>query len=207
MEGLRKAGVALLAFGLATAALGATHELRWDNDVLRYCVAFQHGRNTWAGIDYDTSTLKTTKWRLARVRANLGWGENERWDGMRLAIYNMSGGKPAEIIWPKSGTPKFVKGYGTPEPLAAWCEFPVGFELPSPKFVVALEQYRDWPLCDMYGVGYGLGYAEKHVWLNHWNAGWAHTEIGVWMLRAIVAGPTNVGVAPSSLGRVKALYY
>lgn len=206
MQGVSKITIAVTTLAFAAAAFGAEHELRWDNDVFRICVSYDRGSNTWAGIDYDTSTLKTTRWRLAKVRANLGMGRNERWDGMRLAIYDMAGGKPGKIIWPKSGTPKPVTGYGTPKPIATWCEFPVGYDLPQHEFVVALEQYYDSPLCDMYGVGYGRGFAERHTWFNYWNGGWGHTEIGTWMLRAVVEGPTNIGVAPASLGRVKALY-
>jgi hypothetical protein len=207
MKGVSKVTIVALSLALSAAAFAAEHELQWDNNVFRICISYDPGANTWAGIDYDTSTLKTTRWRLARVRANLGPGRNGSWDGMRLAVYDLEGGTPGKIIWPKSGTPKFVKGYGTPDPLAAWCEFPVGFELPQHEFVVALEQYYDPPACDTYGVGYGRGFADRHTWFNYRNRGWEHTEIGTWMLRAVVEGPTNIGVVPASLGRVKALYY
>jgi len=189
------------------AAAAAEYELQWDNGVFRYCISYGRGEKTWAGIDFDTATLKTTTWRLKRVRANLGYGQNESWDGMRLAIYNMVEGKPAEIIWPKTGKPKFVMPYGIPRLIATWCEFPISYDLPKPKFVVALEQYYNPPFCDTFGAGYGRSFAEKHTWLNHWGAGWARLSDAVWMFRAVVEGPTNIGVAPTSLGRVKALYY
>lgn len=207
MNGVRNVGIVALSFAFVATALGAEHELQWDNGVFRLGYHFRDGKDTWAGIDFDTSTLKTTKWRLKRVRANLGWTTNERWDGMRLAIFDMAGGKPGKIIWPTSGTPKFVMPYGTPSPICTWCEFPVGYDLPEPEFVVALEQYYDHPNCDSYGVGHGRGFAEKHTWFKYWNTDWKITPIGIWMFRAVVEGPTNIVVAPASLGRVKALYY
>jgi len=207
MKGVSNLAILALSLAFAAPAFGAEHELQWDNDVFRLAVHFQYGEGTWAGLDFDTSTLKTANWRLKRVRANLDWAADERWEGMRLAIFDLAGGKPGQIIWPRSGTPKFIMPYGTPSTVCTWCTFPVGFDLPQPEFVVALEQYYDHPFCDSYGAGYGRGNAEKHTWLNHWNAGWVRTEIGVWMLRAVVEGPTNIGVAPTSLGRVKALYH
>ncbi|UCH77869.1 MAG: hypothetical protein JSU81_09100 [Candidatus Coatesbacteria bacterium] len=207
MKGVRNLAIFALSLAFAVPALGAEHELQWDNGVFRIAVHYQYGEGTWAGLDFDTSTLKTSNWRLKRVRANLGWTGNERWDGMRLAIFDMAGGKPGKIIWPKTGTPKLVMPYGTPRLICTWCEFGVGYDLPAPKFVVALEQYLDHPNCDSYGLGYGRGFAEKHTWLKYRNTKWELTGMGVWMLRAVVAGPTNIGVSPTSLGRVKALYY
>ena len=207
MNGVRNAALVAMSLALAATALAAEYELQWANGVLRYAVHFRNGKDTWAGIDFDTSTLKTTKWRLKRVRANLGWTTNERWDGMRLAIFDMAGGKPGKIIWPKSGTPKFVMPYGTPRYICSWCEFPVGCELPLHKFVVALEQFYNHPNCDSFGVGHGRGFAERHTWFKYWNTDWEITPIGVWMFRAVVAGPTNISVAPTSLGRVRALYH
>ncbi len=206
VQGIRNLGMVALSIAFAATAFGGEYYLRWDNGVLRYSICFARGEKTWAAVDFDTSTLKTTTWRLKRVRANLDWGENEHWDGMRLAVYGMAGGKPAEIIWPETGKPKFVMPYGTPSYICTWCEFPVGYDLPRHRFVVALEQCYDYPMCDAYGAGYGRGFAEQHVWLNHWGAGWGKTAMGVWMFRAVVVGPTNITVAPTSLGRVKALY-
>jgi hypothetical protein len=206
MNGVRNVAIVALSLAFAAAALAAQHELRWDNGVFRYAVHFQKGKGTWAAIDFDTSTLKTTKWRLNRVRAYLAWTTNERWDGMRLAVFDLAGGKPGKIIWPKSGTPKFVMPYGTPRYICTWCEFPVGYELPRHEFVVALEQFYNHPNCDSYGVGYGRGFGEQHTWFKYGAQDWELTGIGNWMFRAVVAGPTNISVAPASLGRVKALY-
>lgn len=207
MNRVRNVAMVALSFAFAAAALGAEHELQWDNGVFKTAWHLRDGKDTWAGIDFDTSTLKTTKWRLQRVRANLGWTTNERWDGMRLAIFDMAGGKPGKIIWPKSGTPKFVMPYGTPDPICTWCEFPVRFDLPEHEFVVALEQYYDHPDCDSYGAGNGRGFAEQHTWFKYSGIDWGGFENGTWMFRAVVEGPTNIAVAPTSLGRVKALYY
>jgi hypothetical protein len=207
MKGVRSSAIVALSFAFAAATFAAEHVLQWDNGVFRVGVHHQYGEDTWAGLDFDTSTLKTTKWRLKNVRANLGWAGNVRWDGMRLAIFDMAGGKPGKIIWPKSGTPKFVMPYGKPNPICTWCVFPVGYDLPRPEFVVALEQYYDHPNCDLYGAGYGRGFAERHTWFKYRSSDWEITKIGVWMFRAVVEGPTNVAVAPASLGRVKALYY
>ena len=69
MNGVRNAGVVTLSFAFVATALGAEHELQWDNGVFRIGVHHQYGEDTWAGLDFDTSTLKTTKWRLKKVRA------------------------------------------------------------------------------------------------------------------------------------------
>jgi hypothetical protein len=207
MKAVRNFAAVASFLAFAAASFAAEHVLQWDNGVFRIGVNYEYGEGTWAGLDFDTSTLKTTKWRLKKVRANLGWAGNERWDGMRLAIFDMAGGKPGKIIWPKNGTPKFVIPYGTPSPICTWCKFPVSYDLPRPKFVVALEQYYDHPKCDLYGVGYGRGFAGRHTWLKYTIWDWEITGIGTWMFRAVVEGPTNIGVSPTSLGRVKALYY
>ncbi|MGD8718308.1 MAG: hypothetical protein PVH29_05740 [Candidatus Zixiibacteriota bacterium] len=207
MNKLSIIGVVALSLVLITSSFGAQYVLRWDNGVFSGTCHFGKGENTWAGIDYDTSTLEGSSWRLTKVRANLGIGSNERWDGMRLAVFDMAGGKPGKIIWPENGTPKSVIGYGTVNRyVATWCEFPVKFDLPSEKFVVALEQHHDDPLCDNFGLGYGRGFAEQHTWLNYWNSGWDTTGMGVWMLRAVVRS-TDDSVEPTSMGRVKALYH
>jgi hypothetical protein len=200
-------GVVAFSLVLTTASFGAQYVLRWDNDIWRLNLHSGKGENTWSGIDFDTSSLDSaTTWRLATVRANLSIGSNERWDGMRLAVFDMAGGKPGEIIWPENGTPKYVVGYGTVNRYStAWCEFPVRFDLPESKFVVALEQYYDHPLCDSYAVGFGHGGAEWHAWRNYWNAGWERTGL-IWMIRAVVRS-TNNAVEPTSIGRVKALYH
>ncbi len=184
-----------------------TLELRWDNGWGMWWYCWYTGRGYWVGNDFDISTIKTfgtIKTIKLQLRSN--W-PNTGWDGVRAGIYAFER-VPGSLIWPTAGGPYFFKPTGR----TGWHEIPVAWVLPAGvrKFVAAAEQYYDYPNCDPFLIDNNPTF-RGHTW--HYLAGkWEpfyHAPIAPYrnlMLRVVV-GKESVAVAPTSLGRVKALYY
>ena len=128
---------------------------------------------------------------------------NGKWDGFRIAIFDFSVGVPGEIVWPESGTPKWV--IPNIDENFAWCDFDVLWvAYPYRSVVAAQEQFFDWPECDAACFD-DYGTVQAHTWFKTSSAaGWARYEGPNLMLRLVL---DVIGrVDPSSLGRIKALY-
>lgn len=181
----------------------ATQELFWDNGQRRAYIAFTTGAGTWFGNDFDISTFSEYRTiRSISVYSNPLW-PNRKWDGFRLGIYDFTGGKPGWLFW----GPRFALPTRRDE---GWCNFSVDWVLPPPysKFIAALEQFYGLPDCDPHVVDGNLTFLE-HSW-QYYQGRWTPLAGGLGyrnlMLRVVVA-KESVTVSPTSIGRVKALYY
>jgi hypothetical protein len=113
------------------------------------------------------------------------------------------------MLWPTSGsgfffTPTGAKGH-------VWIDIPVAWATTETDLVAAMEQVYNPPDCDPFAVDSNLEDQERS-W--SWYAGeWKrlHTKADPYcnlMLRMCVAGFAEYpAVAPTSFGRVKALYH
>jgi len=193
----------------------STLELMWDNGTRRWSVIWLEGyQASWVGNDFDASTLKTTYAKIMKYKYyTRGAWPNEGWEGMRFAFYGFKGGVPGSMLWPTSGNPHFFKPSASIEG-HIWVEFDVNWTCPSVKFVAAQEQFYTYPYCDPFSVDLNptnLGHSWQYsqgAWgplnLNFEGVGpYRNLMIRVW----VEPGQTFPGVAPSSIGRVKALYY
>ena len=190
----------------------ATMELAWDNGLRRWSIAWYTGSDSWVGNDFDASTLKTTYAKILKYKYyTRGNWPNEGWDGMRFAFFSFKGGVPGSMLWPTSGSPYFFKPSGGIQ-AHIWVEFDVNWTCPSVKFVAAQEQFYNYPTCDPFSVDNNTVF-RGHSW-EYYEGSWSPFEsstdpiyrnlmIRVW----VEPGQTFPGVAPSSIGRVKALYY
>jgi hypothetical protein len=188
-------------------AYDATLELRWDNGFGSWWYCSDTGADYWIGNDFDISTIKTFGTiKAIKVQLRYDW-PNAGWDGVRAGIFAFDR-VPGSMMWPTAGGPYFFKPTGQ----NAWKEIPVAWVLPSGvrSFVAAVEQYYDYPNCDPVFID------SRPTFLGHT---WHHMA-GKWelfscrpiapyrnlMLRVFVANE-SFNVAPTSVGRVKALYY
>jgi hypothetical protein len=183
----------------------ASLELMWDNGTRRWSVAWYTGADSWVGNDFDV--ILKYKYYTRGAWPNTGW------DGMRFAFYAFKGGVPGSMLWPTSGSPYFFKPSGGIQ-AHIWVEFNVDWTCPSQKFLAAQEQFYNWPTCDPFSIDINptnLG----HSW-QYYDAAWSPLNINFegagpyrnLMIRVWVEpGQEFHGVAPSSIGRVKALYY
>lgn len=181
-----------------------TLELKWDSGVLRWSMAWYTGRDAWVGNEFDISTLSGYRAVHAiKLYTRSDW-PNVGWDGFRLGVFNFAGGVPGSLLW----GPKFVVPTGS----TGWKEFSVGWTLPSGtnKFLPGMEQYYNYPTCEAFSIDNNptsLG----HSWMYS-SGSWApfrQTSIAPYtclMIRVIVNNST-LAVTPTSIGRVKALYY
>gem|GEM_PF-376898 len=180
----------------AVPAENTERELKWDNGTLGYAL-IQFAADSWVGNDFDCSTLVAHNVKLIRIRSSGEW-PNGRWDGFNIGIYDFRNGVPGTRIW----GPTYVKGTGRGYP---WCDFGVNWALPKGilKFVAAMAQWYGYPNGDPYCLD--TGPAQRRGWTYY---------MGVWqplqsdsnlMLRVVMQG--DIGVAPTSIGRVKGLYY
>ena len=202
------------AYAAPTPYDQATMELKWDNGLRRWSVAWYTGAGSWVANEFNVSTLKTKYAKILKYKYyTRGAWPNEGWDGMRFAFYNFVGGVPASMLWPTSGSPYFFK------PSAGiqghiWVEFDVNWTCPSRTFVAGQEQFYNNPNCDPFSVDNNTTFM-GHSW-KYYEGAWALYEstspgfgpyrnlmIRVW----VEPGIEFPGVAPSSIGRVKALYY
>jgi len=189
----------------------STLELSWDNGQRRWSVAWYTGAGTWVGNDFDASTLKTSYVKILKYKYyTYGSWPNQNWDGMRFAFYSFTGGVPGSRLWPTSGGGYFWKVNAGIEG-HIWVEFDVNWTCPSVKFLAAQEQYYNWPTCDPFAVDNNFTFLQ-HSW-QYYGGQWSpyggisdpylNLMIRVW----VETGIEYPGVTPSSIGRVKALYY
>ncbi len=190
-----------------------TRELRWDNGTRSYLVCWYTGRDSWAGNDFAARFDKDTKYvRIISVRVYTSneW-PNDRWDGFRLAIYDFEGDPepvPGERLWPKTGNGYFFKPTGPKGEY--WVEVPVDWTTANVDFVAAMEQVYDQPRCDPFAVDTNATFL-RHSW-SYYNGLWERLKpmsdpYFNLMLRVVVEdGGSFPAVAPTSFGRVKALY-
>jgi hypothetical protein len=189
-------------------------ELKWDNGLRRWSVAWYTGADTWVGNDFDASTLKTTYAKILKYKYyTRGAWPNLGWDGMRFAIYSFKGGVPGSMLWPTSGNPYFFKVNNPDIQSHIWVEFSIDWTCPSVKFLAAQEQFYNHPTCDPFSLDNNTSFV-GHTWeynQGSWSpfteysnlAPYRNAMIRVW----VEPGQEFPGVAPSSIGRVKALYY
>jgi hypothetical protein len=193
-----------------TTAPYATLELAWDNGTLMYHCAWNHPRaGEWrVGNDFDTSTLKTAHVKILKFKTYTSdvW-PNEGWDGFHIFVFNFRGGMPGEMLWPTSGEGYFFKPSGIHGHV--WVECAVDWTCPTLEFLAARDQGYNYPNCDPLCVDTNLEYM-GHSWMHVYGewSGFSETRYKNVMVRAVVqTGYEFPGVAPTSLGRVKALYY
>jgi len=188
----------------------ATQELKWDTGIRGIGLIWFTGAGAWVGNDFNISTVKTYPGiSTIRMFSSNVW-PNASWEGMRYGIYSFGGGVPGSLIWPTSGGGYFYRptsGSGW-----VWIDVPINWTLPTgvKSFCAASEQYYNNPTADPFSLD------SNPTFLNH---SWQYYE-GTWspmegypsypyknlMLRVVVNNEVNPGVAPSSMGRIKALY-
>ena len=106
-----------------------TVELSWDSGLGRWWLIWYTGADWWVGNDFDVSTIKTYGGlKTMRLQLRVDW-PNVGWDGGRIAVFSFAGGVPGSIMWPTSGTPKFVMPTGA----TGWKDFDVTWVLPGAK--------------------------------------------------------------------------
>ena len=183
-------------------ASDASLELKWDNGVPLAHFVNETGRGYWVGNDWDLSAIPRYR-AITKIKVySCGDWPNRRWDGLRLGIYAFAGGAPGSLLW----GPKYFKATRAGD---GWCGYSVGWTLPAGNkaFVAAAEQYYDPPGADSFAVD-----IETTFWGHSWErqtGSWVKLPgVDKWrnlMLRVVVNN--TPGIAPTSLGRVKALYY
>jgi hypothetical protein len=189
-----------------TAAVGAAeYELKWDTGrPACHGECLNVGAGFWFANDFDVSTLKARHIAALKIMVYPYGG---MWDGFRIGLFAFDK-IPGSIIWPTSGVPKFVKGSGPGE--FQWCKFAVDWTLPAEtqSFAAGQEQFFLPPFCDQYVFDDNVEH-KWHTWQKsphrEWNLYYS-SELGKnLMLRVILTG--DEAVRPTSLGRVKGLYY
>jgi hypothetical protein len=191
----------------------ASLELMWDNGLRRWSVSWYTGADSWVGNDFDVSTLKTSYAKILKYKYyTRGAWPNEGWEGMRFAFYSFKGGVPGSMLWPTSGSPYFFRPNSGNLQSHIWVEFDINWTCPSQKFVSAQEQFYNYPICDPLSLDNNTSF-QGHSW-QYLQGSWSpFTQSNVepyrnLMIRVWVEpGYTFPGVEPSSIGRVKALYY
>jgi hypothetical protein len=184
-------------------------ELSWDTGTPQWSIAWYSGAGAWVGNDFDLSTISTYR-AVEKVRfySRDNW-PNAQWDGFRVGLYDFKGAVPGSILWPTSGGGYFFKPSGLQGHV--WVDVRIGWTCPTTAFVAAVEQYYNYPNCDPFALGNNTSF-RGHSW-QYYQGQWSPYEGSPLtapyrniMLRVIVDNET-LGVAPTSLGRVKALYY
>ncbi len=116
-------------------------------------------------------------------------------------------------MWPTSGSPKFVLPTGS----EGWQDFDVSWVLPGvKKFVAAEEQFYNHPDpgADPFMLDDNTTFM-RHSW-QYFSGKWElfpeikNPPLGPYrnvMIRFVVDNEQNPGITPTSIGRVKALYY
>jgi hypothetical protein len=150
----------------------------------------------WVGCSFDVSTLENYTY-VSRFRMYMRAWPNRRWDGGRIGICGISGGVPGSLVW----GPTFVMP--TQE---GWNDFDADCYLGSrPKFLAFWDQFYNYPNGDT--LCFDTGPARTGKWLYSGGSwGPLASPNANMMLRVQVDDEHNPGVAPASLGRVKALF-
>ena len=197
------------------AGMDATMELAWDNGSRRWAFCWPTGAGYWYGNDFSTSTLtgRTVHVKILKYKfmTSSQW-PNTTWDGVRIGFYNFAGGVPGSLLWPTSGSGYFFKP-STPNIGHVWVECDINWTCPTNGFVAAHEQFYNDPTADPYELD------TNPTFLGH---SWEYTG-GTWspmpdystltpyrnlMIRVLVeTGQSFPGIEPTSMGRVKALYF
>jgi len=185
-----------------------TLELKWDNGTRRWSWAWYTGAGSWAGNDFDLSTLSTYRAiRKIRFYTRGNW-PNNRWDGFRVAFFSFGGGIPGSRLWPTASPGYYFRPSAPTGHI--WIDINIGWTCPTNAFVAAEEQLYNYPNCDPYAVDNNPVFL-RHSW--HYSGGnWEPVnfpaQYGPYynvMLRVVVDDEA-VTVTPTSLGRVRALY-
>jgi hypothetical protein len=201
------------AWGGPSALPGPTAELLWDNGTRRWSYAWYTGTGWSVGNDFNTATLvgRTNKVKILKFKmlTRADW-PNTSWDGFRISFWSFAGGSPGSKLWPTGSSGYFFKpsaGAGH-----VWVECDINWTCPNSSFVAAEEQYYNWPNCDAFAVDNNMTFL-YHSWMNQGGSAWAYFNATTdplyrnLMIRVIVDTNANPGVAPTSIGRIKALYY
>jgi len=199
--------VIALAVTVSASAFAAEVELKWDNGARSYAVNGP-GRGAHFGNDFDVaSTLKTNyvSAKKFRVYTTNDW-PNNGWEGFFLSLYDFRG-VPGVHIWPKGGSHAFFKPTGTSW---NWYDYSLDFPLKETAFLAAAEAIYSWPACDPLMVDTNPT-PRRQSWA-YYESTWALLDgpcgYSNLMLRVVVeTRATYPGVAPSSWGRIKGLYY
>ncbi len=175
----------------------ATMELKWDDGTPTNRWAWYTGADAWIAQEFDISTISSYNYvRYIRFYAYGNW-PNGIYEGGRIAIYSFSGGSPGSILWGPEYRPNTGDG---------WNDLDVWWSLGTvTNFMTAWNQFYNYPNCDGWCVAGGT---TAHAW--YYYNGWSHgsSQFGrTFMIRAVVDDEHPAAVAPSSLGRVKALYF
>ncbi|HUV87891.1 MAG TPA: hypothetical protein VMX79_12360 [bacterium] len=188
--------------------LDNTVELKWDTGFAHWFLVWITASGIFVGNDFDVSTVKTYG-GLKTMRVALWDWPNTGWEGGRIAVFSYAGGVPGSIMWPTNGTPKFVMPTGA---TSGFKDFDVTYVLQgTKKFTAAWEQFYNYPNADSFGTDYNPTFS-GHSWMytgGSWSLFYSE-NIAPYrnvMIRMIVDNEQNEAVSPSSIGRVKALYY
>jgi hypothetical protein len=180
-------------------------ELKYDSGTQRYFMAWYSGANTWVGNDFDISAISSYR-AIMRVRfySRPDW-PNSKWDGFRVGIYAYAGGQPGSVLW----GPEYFKPRKAG---AGWVNCAVGWSLPvaNDAFVAAVEQYYNYPNLDPFALDNNPTF-RNHSW-QYYGGSWSlfsssYTDPYRNIMVRVVVNNVPVGVTPTSVGRVKALYY
>lgn len=192
----------------------ATLELAWDNGSRRWALAWYTGAGSWAGNDFNTNTLtgKSIHVKILKFRMlTCSFWPNTTWDGVRIGFYNFSGGVPGSMIWPTSGAGYFFKP-STSNTGHIWVECDINWTCPVNTFVAAEEQYYNYPSGDPYEVDTNPTF-RGHSW-QYYGGTWSNLSseniapyFNLMVRVQVETGQTFPGIAPTSMGRVKALYF
>ncbi len=165
-----------------------TMELKWDSGSPGYYIQWYTGSGAWVMNQFDTATIS---------------GYNHV-DSVRFYAQSPGTGR----IKVASGSQVWGPEFRTCT-AAGWNELSVDWTLPggATDLGVYWEQFYNYPS----GLGFyldGQNGTGSHSWY-YYNGWYPITSLGYGnravLLRAVVSN--NSGVAPSSLGRVKALYF
>jgi hypothetical protein len=178
-------------------------ELKYDTGTRSYLNVSFYGEDHWYGCDFDISQFSEYR-GVTRIRvfSDPGWPQ-PGWDGFNVAIFEFVGTVPGSVLW----GPKFIKPRRT---TPGWVRCKVNWTLPAgnDRFVAAMEQYYDYPECDCFATDDNLT-ASGHSWQYvedswaYFGGNYGYKNI---MLRVVVDNVT-VRMTPTSLGRIKGLYY
>jgi hypothetical protein len=181
----------------------AALELKYDSGTHQYFDSWFTGTGNWTGNDFDLTTISDYR-AITRARVySCPYWPNNWWDGFHIRIFAYAGGRPGSLLW----GPKYYKparsGHG-------WCDCAVGWTLPpgNAAFVGALEQVYNYPDGDPFALDNNPTF-QGHSWKfyrGEWKPLLGTLGYRNLMLRVVVNNVT-VGVVPTSVGRVKALYY
>ena len=190
---------------------GATLELAWDNGTRRWSISYYTGADLWCGNDFSSATLKTEHVKILKFKMYTrdNW-PNGVWDGFRIGFYSFAGGVPGSMLWPTGGSGYFFKPSGLSGHV--WVECPINWTCPTIAFVAAAEEFYNYPNNDPFSLDINPTFL-GHSWLYAQGSWSPYSSENVLpyqniMIRVQVeTGYTFPSVAPSSIGRVKALYY